>query len=193
MKLIVGLGNPGATYASNRHNIGFMCLGYFARAQGIKLNKKQANARVGSGEVADVRVVLARPQTYVNASGESVSRLVKKFEIDPGGLVVIHDDLDLPLGKLRIRQGGSSGGHRGIESIILCLGSKDFVRVRVGIGRPASQGGISEASEADTIDYVLSNFAPEQKETITAAIPRVSEAIYCLLTEGVAATMNRYN
>ena len=118
MKLIVGLGNPGRGYANNRHNMGFMCLNYFARTQGIQFDKKQGKARIGTGEVAGNKVVLARPQTYMNQSGQSVSRLVKKFNISLDDLLVIHDDLDLPLGKIRIRQGGSSGGHKGIESII---------------------------------------------------------------------------
>jgi PTH1 family peptidyl-tRNA hydrolase len=191
MKLIVGLGNPGQAYANNRHNIGFMCLSHFARAQGIKLDKKQGKARIGTGEIAGIRVVLARPQTYMNESGEAVSRLVKRFDIDPGELVVIHDDLDLPLGKLRIRKDGSSGGHKGIESIISCLGSQDFVRVRVGIGRPMP--AVSEMSEADIIDYVLSDFTADQVPIVSAVISRVGEAIYCLLTEALTAAMNKYN
>ena len=168
-----------------------MCLSHFARAQGIKLDKKQGKARIGTGEIAGIRVVLARPQTYMNESGEAVSRLVKRFDIDPGELVVIHDDLDLPLGKLRIRKDGSSGGHKGIESIISCLGSQDFVRVRVGIGRPMP--AVSEMSEADIIDYVLSDFTADQVPIVSAVISRVGEAIYCLLTEALTAAMNKYN
>jgi len=193
MKLIVGLGNPGRGYAHNRHNIGFMCLSHFARMQGIRFDKKQATARTGTGEVAGNKVVLAKPQTYMNLSGQSVSRLVKKFDINLNDLLVIHDDLDLPPGKIRIRQGGSSGGHKGIDSIISSLGSQDFSRLRIGIGRPTTTEGSDQISEADIIAYVLSDFTPEEKQAITQLIPRVSEAIYCLLTEGVTAAMNEYN
>ena len=199
MKIIVGLGNPGRGYANNRHNIGFTCLNYFARTQGIRFDKKQGKARIGTGEVAgSTKVVLARPQTYMNRSGESVSRLVKRFNINLNDLLVIHDDLDLPVGKIRIRQGGGSGGHKGVESIVACLGSQDFVRLRVGIGRPMAIEGSIEISDADIIAadiiaYVLSDFTPDQKQIITTVIPRVSEAVYYLLTEGLTAAMNKYN
>jgi PTH1 family peptidyl-tRNA hydrolase len=193
LKLIIGLGNPGRSYASNRHNVGFMCVNHFAWTQGIKFDKKQGQARIGSGEVAGRQVVLARPQTYMNSSGESVSRLLKKFNVSPDDLLVIHDDLDLPLGKIRIRSGGSSGGHKGINSIISCLGTREFSRLRVGIGRPTALAGSGEMSEADIITYVLGDFTPEEKRVMAALIPGVSDAIYCLLTEGLIAAMNKYN
>ena len=191
MKLIVGLGNPGRTYANNRHNVGFMCLSYFAKARDIRFDKKQGQARIGSGEVAGSKVILAKPQTYMNLSGQSVSRLVKRFDIQLNDLLVIHDDLDLPLGKIRIRQGGSSGGHKGINSIISYLESQDFPRLKVGIGRPAVFS--NEISETDIIAYVLSDFTLEEKEVVIQVVPRVSEAILCLLTEGLTAAMNKYN
>ena len=191
MKLIVGLGNPGRAYADNRHNLGFMCLNHFAGTQGIRFDKKQGQARTGSGEVAGSKVVLARPQTYMNLSGQSVSRLVKRFNIDLGDLLVVHDDLDLPLGKIRIRPGGSSGGHKGINSIISELESQDFPRLKVGTGHPTVSS--AEISETDIIAYVLSDFTPEEKEIVTQVVPRVSEAILCLLTEGLTAAMNKYN
>ena len=193
MNLIVGLGNPGRGYAHNRHNVGFACLNYFARTQGIRFDKKQGQARIGMGEVVGSKVVVARPQTYMNLSGLSVSRLVKKFNINLDNLLVIHDDLDLSLGKIRIRQGGSSGGHKGVDSIISELGSQDFIRIRVGIGRPTMPPGFAEFSEADVIAYVLSNFTSGERQTIDRVIPRVSEAILCLLTEGLMAAMNKYN
>ena len=193
MKLIIGLGNPGREYTNNRHNVGFICLNHFARTQGIRLNKKQAKARIGTGEVAGSKVVLARPQTYMNQSGQSVSRLIKRFNINLNDLLVIHDDLDLPLGKIRIRQGGSSGGHRGINSITADLDSQDFVRIRIGIGRPNVVEGDTQTKEDEVIAYVLSDFTPEEKQVITKVIPRVSKAIYCLLTEGLTAAMNKYN
>ncbi|MBA7575206.1 Peptidyl-tRNA hydrolase [subsurface metagenome] len=193
MKLIVGLGNPGRGYANNRHNVGFVCLNHFARMQSIRFDKKQGKARIGLGEVAGSEVVVAKPQAYMNRSGQSVSLLVKKFDVSPDDLLVIHDDLDLTLGKIRIRQGGSSGGHKGIESIISCLGSQNFIRIRVGIGRPIKNEGFTEFSEDEIINYVLSDFTPDEKQAITPVIPRVSEAILCLLTEGPVTTMNRYN
>jgi len=193
MKLIVGLGNPGRGYASNRHNIGFICLNHFARMQGIRFDKKQGQARIGSGEVAGNDLIIAKPQTYMNLSGQSVSRLIKKFNVSLDNLLIIHDDLDLPLGKIRIRQGGSSGGHKGIDSIISKLGSQDFLRVRVGTGRPTPSEGSAEISEADIIAYVLSDFTTDEKQTVTKVIPRVSEAILCLFTEGLTAAMNKYN
>jgi len=129
----------------------------------------------------------------MNLSGQSVSLLVKKFDINLNDLLVIHDDLDLPLGKIRIRLGGGSAGHKGVNSIITELGSQDFIRIRVGIGRPNIIGDSAEINEADIIAYVLSDFAPEEKQPITQVIPRVSEAILCLLTEGLTAAMNKYN
>ena len=191
MKLIIGLGNPGRSYSKNRHNIGFACLNHFARRQGIRLDKKRGQARTGIGEVDGTQVVIARPQTYMNLSGQAVSRLVKKFNVGLGDLIVIHDDLDLPLGKIRIRQGGGSGGHKGVDSIISELGSQDFIRIRLGISRPTENA--NEISEADIIKYVLGDFTPEEKKTISQIIPEVSEAILCLLTEGLEAAMNSYN
>ena len=193
MNLIIGLGNPGRGYANNRHNVGFICLSYFASTQGICFDKKQGCARIGRGEVAGNKVVLAKPQTYMNLSGESVSRLIKKFDISLDNLLVIHDDLDLPLGRIRIRYGGGSGGHKGINSIINKLGSQDFTHLRVGIGRPVKNEGTTEFSDDEIITYVLGGFTPDEKQTIAQVIPRVSEAIYCLLTEGLTAAMNRYN
>jgi PTH1 family peptidyl-tRNA hydrolase len=170
-----------------------MCLNYFARKQGIRFDKKQGFARIGTGEVAGSKIVLARPQTYMNSSGQSVSRLIQRFNIDLNDLLVICDDLDLPLGKIRIRHGGSSGGHKGVESIITELGSQDFSRLRVGIGRPGVAESSTEISEADTIAYVLSDFTPDEKQTIAKVIPKLSEAILCFLTDGPTAAMNKYN
>ncbi len=189
MKLIVGLGNPGRSYANNRHNAGFICLNHFARTHGIKFDNKQGKARTGNGEVVGTKIILAKPQTYMNLSGESVSQLVRKFKVDLDDLIVIHDDLDLPLGKIRIRQYGGSGGHKGIASIITSLKSPDFLRLRVGIGRPA----VTEPGEADIIDYVLSDFTQDEEQVITKVMPTVSEAILCLLTEGLTIAMNKYN
>jgi PTH1 family peptidyl-tRNA hydrolase len=183
------LGNPGRSYANNRHNVGFICLNHFARAQNIKFDQKRGLARIGTGKVAKSKVVLARPQTYMNSSGQSVSRLIRKFNIDLNDLLVIHDDLDLPLAKIRLSFGSGSAGHKGINSIIEELGSQDFIRLRVGIGRPDK----AEISEDEIIAYVLSDFTPAEKKAIARIMPKVSEAILCLLTEGLTAAMNKYN
>jgi PTH1 family peptidyl-tRNA hydrolase len=193
MKLIVGLGNPGIFYANNRHNIGFMCIKRLARDYKIPLNKKQGNARTGPGEIAGEKVTLARPQTYMNNSGKAVDRLVKKYEIELADLIVIYDDLDLPTGKIRIRRGGGSGGHKGIKSIIDYLESGDFNRVRVGIDRPKIAGVSPADKEQAIIDYVLSGFTGEEKKIITGIIPEVSRAVFCLIAEGLETAMNNYN
>ncbi len=193
MKLIVGLGNPGQVYAHNRHNIGFICLKHLARTQGIKLDRKQGKARIGSGEVAGAEAILARPQTYMNLSGESVVLLVRKFDIKLGDLLVIHDELDLPLGKIRISRGSGSGGHKGVSSIIYSLGSQDFSRLRVGIGRPVPVGGHSQIGEDDIVRYVLNDFTGDETRVITPVILMVSEAALCFLSEGISQAMNRYN
>lgn len=193
MKLIVGLGNPGLNYTHNRHNIGFACVNHFARKWDVRWDKKQGKARVGLGEVVGNGVMVAKPQTYMNASGGSVILLVKKYKIDLNDLIVIHDDLDLPLGKIRLRHDGSSGGHKGIESIIAALDSPDFVRLRVGIGRPPNSDSATLKNEADIIDYVLTDFTAAEKGVLAEIMPRVTDALTCLLSEGLTAAMNRYN
>ena len=183
MKLIVGLGNPGFLYARNRHNIGFMCVSHLARMQDIRFDRKQGHARTGIGNIAGNRVVLARPQTYMNASGESVSALLKRLNVTPSDLIVIHDDLDLPPGKIRLRLGGSSGGHKGIDSIIARIGTRDFYRVRVGIGRPDT--GEATPLKKRLLSLMSSAISPLRREKSSmTTIPQVSEAIVCLLAEG---------
>jgi PTH1 family peptidyl-tRNA hydrolase len=193
MKLIVGLGNPGFLYARNRHNIGFMCVSHLAKMQKIPFDRKQGAARTGIGNIAGYKVVVARPQTYMNASGESVNTLMRKLNVTPSDLIVIHDDLDLPVGKIRLRLGGSSGGHKGIDSIISRIGTRDFYRIRVGIGRPDGGESSDAAKEEAVIAYVLSDFTAEEKKVIDETIPHVSEAIARLLAEGLEAAMNKYN
>jgi len=129
----------------------------------------------------------------MNLSGESVSRLVKRFNVSLDDLIVIHDDLDLPLGKIRLSRGSGSGGHKGIDSIITHLESQDFTRIKIGIGRPPMIEGSAEDRETDIVAYVLNDFTTDEKKVITQVIPEVSEAILCLLNEGLTATMNKYN
>ena len=137
--------------------------------------------------------MLARPQTYMNLSGESVRLLLNKTHAETDELIVIHDDLDLPVGKIRIRFGGGSGGHKGINSIFQETGSRDFYRVRIGIGKPPRFKDKGEIQEDDVIDYVLSNFSPDEKKIIDKCIPLASEAVVSLITEGLTTTMNKYN
>ncbi len=190
MKLIVGLGNPGNEYAGSRHNVGFMCVNHFARSHGIRFDQKKAKSRVGAGVVDGVEVVLARPQTYMNASGLAVKALLGKYRATPDDLIVVHDDLDLPVGRIRIRKGGSSGGHHGIESIIAEIGTADFARVRIGIGHPTETDDIAGAG---VINHVLGDFSPDERKAMDEVVPRVTEALDCLLTAGLEDAMNRFN
>jgi PTH1 family peptidyl-tRNA hydrolase len=191
MKLIVGLGNPSKTYAHNRHNVGFQCLNYFARLHSIRFDRRQCRAKVGIGEVRGEKLLLAKPGTFVNVSGKSVAGLVQKHNIPLSDLLVIYDDLDLPLGKIRLRQSGSSGGHKGMNSIISVLGSEGFPRVRVGIGRPQAER--QSISEDAIVNYVLSDFPPQEEAIIKPVIATVSEAIDCFLTQGIEAAMSAFN
>ncbi|MBE0431089.1 MAG: aminoacyl-tRNA hydrolase [Dehalococcoidia bacterium] len=191
MKIIVGLGNQGKAYARNRHNIGFRCLNQFARLSSIRLDRRQCRAKVGMGELQGERLLLARPATFMNLSGDSVGCLVRKHGIQLSDLLIIHDDMDLPLGKIRLRQSGGAGGHRGMNSIIAALGSQDFPRVRVGIGRPRDEE--TPTTEDAIISYVLSDFSPGEEAIIRPVIIKVAEAIDCFLSRGITVAMNNFN
>ncbi len=188
-KMIVGLGNPGPDYARNRHNIGFQCLELFARRHRLDLTRMQQRAMVGSGWVTRgperLKVMLVKPLTFMNVSGQAVGPLAKYYDVAPEDLIVIHDDLDLASGLLRLRPNGSSGGQNGIKSIIQHLGSQDFHRARVGIGRPPGR--------MDPADYVLQGFNAEEEEIFVPLRETVADAIECWLFEGIEAAMNRYN
>jgi PTH1 family peptidyl-tRNA hydrolase len=191
MKLIVGLGNPGKTYAHNRHNAGFRCLNYFARLHSTRFDHRQCQAKVVLAEVGGEQLLLAKPGTFVNLSGDPVACLVRKHGIPLSDLLVIYDDLDLPLGKIRLRQNGGSGGHKGMNSIISALGSEDFPRIRVGIGRPQAEK--QSVSEDAIVNYVLNDFSPQEEATIKSVIVKVAEAIDCFLTQGIEAAMGKFN
>ena len=193
MFLIVGLGNPGRQYINNRHNIGFMCLRNLAKTYGIHLDKKQCLARTGSGVIYDREVILARPQTYMNLSGQSLTRLTSRYKIAPENIIVIHDDLDLPLGKIRIRADGGSGGHRGVDSIIGELGYSGFIRIKVGIGRPQSNETYNISDSDEVIDFVLGNFTEDEARIIKQVATRVGQAVGCLIAEGLSRAMNKHN
>ncbi len=185
MYLIVGLGNPGAQYARNRHNVGFRCLRRLAAEHGLSFDRRQKNARVAPGTVAGHRVLLVLPQTYMNDSGRAVGPLVQFYQVALPQLLVVSDDLDLPPGALRLRPSGSSGGHRGMQSIIQRLGSQDFPRLRIGIGRPPGR--------MDPVDFVLQNFSADEEPVIEEALERAVAAIETWLAEGIEAAMERYN
>ena len=184
IKLIVGLGNPGARYAHSRHNAGFLIADRFARAHELDFARKRFNAQIAEGAVAGQRVMVAKPQTFMNSSGEAVGKLYAFYKIAPHDLLVIYDDLDLPLGKLRLRADGSSGGHHGMESIIARIGTSDFPRLRIGIGRPNP--------DAD-IDHVLGNFDPEERDIMNETFTRAADAIDMWLKDGIDKAMNRFN
>ncbi len=190
MKLIIGLGNPGRHYANSRHNVGFKCIDIFAHENGISLTQRGARSKLGTGQVANTKIVLAKPQTFMNLSGEAVSALIRRYKLSPKDILVIYDDLDLPLGKIRIREKGSSGGHNGLKSIISHLGTQDFPRIRVGIA-PGEDN--ATMIRVDAIEHVLSDFTEEEKTVMSEVYPRVAAAIECILTEGLTAAMNKYN
>jgi PTH1 family peptidyl-tRNA hydrolase len=191
MKLIVGLGNPGKAYAHNRHNAGFRCLNYFARLHSIRFDHRQCRARIGTGKVRGEKLLLAKPGTFMNLSGNSVAGLVRKHHIPLSDLLVIYDDLDLSLGKIRLRQSGGSGGHKGMNSIISALGSEDFPRIRVGIGRPQAEE--QSISEDAVVNYVLSDFSSQEEAIIKPVIVKVAEAIDYFLNQGIEAAMSKFN
>lgn len=192
MKLIVGLGNPGKEYARNRHNVGFRCINHLAKIHSIDLKQRQCQSQVGMGNIAGAPVLLVKPRTFVNLSGEAVSRLMRKYRISPEDLLVIHDDLDLPLGKVRLRQSGSAGGHKGMKSIISALGSQEFCRIKIGIGR-SKQDQDSKHDVDVVVDHVLSDFDPEEETIIKPAINKAVEAVESIMTEGIVPAMNRFN
>ncbi len=191
-KLVVGLGNPGSGYSRNRHNVGFMSIAYLAKSHGMRFDRTKADARVAEGNIGTTAVMLARPQTFMNASGRAVGALLKKLDLTPDDLIVIHDDLDLATGRIRLRKGGSSGGHKGVQSIIDNINSPEFMRVRIGIGRPVPADRLEER-ERDVVNYVLSDFSDDERLVIDQEIPRVAQAVECLISDGLVTAMNRFN
>lgn len=184
-RLIVGLGNPGRQYAATRHNVGFMVVDAFARKQGLAVTRSDHQALLAEGRWKEERIILLKPQTYMNLSGFAVSSAARWYKIEPQDIFVIHDDLDLEAGRLRIRTSGGAGGHKGIISIIEQLGTQDFARLKIGIGRPGPG--------MEVPDYVLTPFAPAEREIIQAAIARSVEAVEMVLDQGYLAAMNQFN
>jgi PTH1 family peptidyl-tRNA hydrolase len=192
MKLIIGLGNPGKEYARNRHNVGFHCVNQLAKQFSINLKQRQCQSQIGFGTIAGTKVLLAKPRTFVNLSGEAVKQLMRKNGITVNDVLIIYDDLDLPLGKMRLRNDGSSGGHKGMKSIIAALGSQNFCRIKIGIGRPAQEQD-TDRDEEMVVNHVLSDFTPKEEQVIKPAIARAAEAAEYIIAEGIIAAMNKFN
>ncbi|KHF38334.1 aminoacyl-tRNA hydrolase [Halalkalibacter okhensis] len=185
MKLVVGLGNPGSKYAGTRHNVGFDCIDYCARQLGIELDQSKFKGMYGKGNVNGEKVILLKPLTYMNLSGESVRPLMDYFNIDVEDVLIIYDDMDLPVGKIRLRQKGSAGGHNGIKSLIQHLGTPEFKRIRVGVDRPQNGESI--------VSYVLGTYRPEEREDVEQAIIQSSKAVEAWATKSFLEVMNEFN
>jgi PTH1 family peptidyl-tRNA hydrolase len=186
MYLVVGLGNPGRDYAETRHNAGFMAVEAVSRELGIPFNTLECSSLVGRGKYAVFDIVIAKPQTYMNRSGRAVKCLVEKYSIDVDKIILIYDDLDLPLGKIRIRPEGGSGGHKGVESVIRELGTDEFGRIRIGIGRPP-------AGNVDVVEYVLSPFSNDEKELMEDTFRTSVEALKVIIKDGYQQAMSMFN
>jgi len=185
VSLIAGLGNPGREYAQTRHNVGFQIVTRLAESHGLNFSRMQNEALVAAGRIGDVRVVLAKPQTWMNESGKALGPLARFYKVEPARLLVVYDDLDIPAGTLRLRSEGGSGGHKGMRSVIEQQGGQDFPRLRVGVGRPPGR--------MDAADYVLQPFTRDEEILMDGARDRAIAAIECFLAEGIMAAMNRFN
>lgn len=185
LRLIVGLGNPGMEYAWTPHNLGFMVIDRLAERAGARVERPEARACVGRAQLAGHEVLLAKPQTYMNASGPSVRELLSRFECDPAAMIVVMDEAALPWGTLRIRERGSAGGHNGLKSVIGALGSDEFLRVRIGI-RPEHETG-------DLAEYVLRPMRKAELEVAAEMIEQAADAVEAILSEGPGRAMSRFN
>lgn len=184
-RIIVGLGNPGKQYAYNRHNAGFMVVDRLAERHGLKFARMMHKGLVALGEIEGHKVTLVKPQTFMNLSGESVVPIVKFYKSEPGELLVVYDELDLPAGQLRMRPKGGSGGHNGMKSIIARLGNEDFPRLRVGVGRPPGR--------RDPKDFLLDDFTRDELTALEPTFDRAVEGIRRWLTDGIDNAMNFVN
>jgi PTH1 family peptidyl-tRNA hydrolase len=185
LRLVVGLGNPGATYAGNRHNVGFMVLDVLAERAGGRFRSHKGRADVVEGRLAGARVVLAKPRSFMNVSGGPVAAVRSFFSVPVESVIVVHDDLDLPFGVLRLKRGGGDGGHNGLRSISASLSSKEYMRVRFGISRPPGR--------QDPADYVLRDFSVAERKELPLELDRAADAVEALLSQGLEAAQNRFN
>ena len=184
--LLVCLGNPGKEYANTRHNIGFLAADALEKRTGVKFNKLKYRALTGEVELGGQRVLVVKPQTYMNLSGEAVKLAGGFYKIPPERILVLYDDVSLPLGKLRIRGSGSAGGHNGIKNIIAHLGTDAFPRIKVGVGAP-------EGADRDLVDWVIGNFTQSQRKVVDEAIDKALDAAECVIAHGVSEAQNRFN
>ena len=183
--LIVGLGNPGREYQGNRHNVGFMTVDQLCKRLGVSFTRMEMKALIAKGEHLGRRVILAKPQTYMNLSGQAAGALAKYYKVPLTQLLVAYDDVDLPLGTLRLRPGGGSAGQKGMTSIIERLGTQDFPRLRIGIDRPPGR--------MPTPDYVLQDFSQGELKILAPTLERAADAALLFVEEGLEAAMNKYN
>lgn len=183
--LVVGLGNPGEEYERTRHNVGAEVVETLARRHGGKLRRGRERALVDEVTIDGSRVALAVPLTWMNLSGESVAPLVRRYRVEPGRLVVVHDEMDLPLARIQVKEGGGLAGHNGLKSIVAHLHTQDFLRVRIGIGKPPGR--------REGADHVLRRFAKSERELVDVAVEQAADAVEVIRAEGVAAAMNRFN
>ena len=185
MYIIVGLGNPGKEYENTRHNVGFRMIDHIADAIGTDISEKKHKALVGKGVLDGNKVILVKPQTYMNLSGDSARQVLDYYKEDDSNLIVIYDDISLDVGRIRVRGKGSAGGHNGIKSIISCLGHDSFLRIKVGVG--------DKPKGYDLADYVLGHFSKEDAACIDSEAEKVKEAVSVLMNEGIDKAMNRFN
>jgi peptidyl-tRNA hydrolase, PTH1 family len=185
VKLIVGLGNPGKKYERTRHNIGFLVLDRLAAKNGIAIAKKKYESLVGEWDRDGEKVLLAKPQTFMNLSGQALLGLLRNQQFKAQDVLVVHDDLDLPFGRIRLREQGSAGGHRGMISVLEMLPGKSFSRLRIGIGRPPP--GVEPS------DFVLQKFSPDEAARLEEVVSRAADAVECLLAEGARRAMEKFN
>jgi PTH1 family peptidyl-tRNA hydrolase len=184
MYLIVGLGNPGAKYQNTFHNVGFMCIDFLSQKHNINVSKVKHKAIIGEGEISGEKIILAKPQTYMNLSGESVREIAQWYKIEPKHIIIMYDDINLEIGKLRIREKGSAGGHNGMKSIIYQLNTDEFPRIRVGIGKPG---------EKDLVDYVLSKVPSSEQDNLFETIKNAVGSVDLIIKGDMQGAMNRFN
>ena len=185
MILIAGLGNPGKEYSSSRHNVGFIVVDEIAKRLGISLKKKSFGSLFAEALLEEQQLMLLKPQTYMNLSGDAVSEAVEFFKIPLKNVIVVHDEIDLPLGSIKIKTRGGSAGHKGVQSIINCLGDGGFVRVRIGIGKPIQK--------SEVVGHVLSGFEKEKKKIMENMVVRAADAVLEIILRGLESTMNKFN
>lgn len=185
MILVAGLGNPGSEYASTKHNLGYLTVDEIGKRAGIDLKKKKFSGIYGEGTFNNDKLILLKPETYMNRSGESVSTAVSFYHIPAENIIIVHDELDLPAGTVRIKAGGGSAGHKGVMSVMGELGSGDFIRVRIGIGKPREKKG--------TVSHVLTKFNKEESELVSESVLRAADAVLEIIQQGLQKAMNKYN